>query len=208
LCSDFSYWKYANNECIHTYSVNQRFQGSTLNKENKNGSPDDQLHLLEVVDDNNRPIAALPAEITHRQLLKHRSVQVMIFNSDRKIYLQKRHKQKSIFPGRWDISARTHPHVNESTEDAAIRVLHEKLDMEVESLQFVRTLPACPETAFENMTIYALTKNTQPIKPNSKEVEEGYYFSNEELTCLVKEFRELLTPNIVTLWEAGLLVAP
>lgn len=179
-----------------------------MTNELKNNRTDDHHNLLEVVDDNNRPIAALPVDITHRQLLKHRSVQVMIFNTEKKVFLQKRHREKSIFPGRWDISARTHPRVGESTETAAIRVLSEKLDMDVEALQLIRTLPACPETAFENMSIYALTKNTQPITPNPKEVAEGYYFSNEELTCLIKEFRELLTPNLVTLWEAGLLVAP
>lgn len=53
--------------------------------------------------------------------------------------------------------------------------------------------------------MYAVTKNTQPIIPNEQEVSEGYYFSREELTCLIKEFRELLTPNLVTLWETGML---
>ncbi|QGY41208.1 NUDIX domain-containing protein [Pseudodesulfovibrio cashew] len=168
----------------------------------------DAAHLLEVLDDKNRPLAVLSKDIIHRQLLKHRSVQVLVFNNEKKLYLQKRDAQKRFFPGRWDISARTHPRIGESTLDAALRVLQDKLQMEVDAPQFVRSLPACAETGFEYVTIYAVTRNTQQIVPNEKDVAEGYHFSREELTCLVKEFRELLTPNLVTLWEAGLLEAP
>ena len=173
----------------------------------KSSDKSETTDFVEIVDDNNRPLAVLPKDLVHRQLLKHRSVQVLIFNTEKKIYLQKRHKNKRFFPGRWDVSARTHPMVGESSLDAALRILREKLQLEVDSPQFVRSLPACPETGFEHVTIYAVTKNVQPIVPNEKEVSEGYYFSKEELTCLVKEFRELLTPNLVTLWEAGLLAS-
>ena len=173
----------------------------------KSSEKDESRDFVEIVDDANRPLAVLPKDLVHRQLLKHRSVQVLVFNPEKKIYLQKRHRNKQFFPGRWDISARTHPLVGESSQDAALRILREKLQLEVESPQFVRALPACPETGFEYVTIFAVPKNTQPIAPNEEEVSEGYYFSKEELTCLIKEFRELLTPNLVTLWEAGLLSA-
>ncbi len=165
----------------------------------------DSERFIEVVDGNNRPLAVLSKDIVHRQLLRHRSVQVLVFSPDKKIYLQKRNKNKRFFPNRWDVSARTHPKIGESSYDAALRVLHDELRLEVDHTQFVRTLPACMETGFEYVTIYAILRNTQPITPNTHEVSEGYYFSREELTCLIKEFRELLTPNLVTLWEAGLL---
>jgi len=162
-------------------------------------------HVVEVVDDNNSPFAVLPKDLVHRQLLKHRSVQVLVFNPQKKIYLQKRNKRKRFFPGRWDVSARTHPLVGESSLDAVFRVLETKLHLEVDSPQFTQSLAACPETGFENVTIFSVYKNIQPISPNVEEVSEGYYFSREELTCLIKEFRELLTPNLVTLWETGFL---
>lgn len=166
----------------------------------------DVERFVEVVDDDNRPLAVLSKDLVHRQLLKHRSVQVLVFNPEKKIYLQKRNKNKRFFPGRWDVSARTHPRVGESTYDATQRVLFEELQLTIDHPQFVRSLPACPETGFEHVTIYSVSRNTQPIMPNAEEVSEGYYFSREELTCLIKEFRELLTPNLVTLWEAGLLI--
>ena len=163
-------------------------------------------HSVEIVDKKNRPLAILSKRSAHRQLLMHRSVQVLVFNPEKKIYLQKRNKNKQFFPGRWDISARTHPRAGESTYDAAIRALREELNLEIEHPQLVRELPASPETGFEHVTLYAVTKNTLPISPNIELASEGFYYSPEELTCLVKEFRELLTPNLVILWESGLLV--
>lgn len=166
------------------------------------------VDLVEVVDDANRPLAVLSKDLVHRQLLLHRSVQVLVFNTEKKIYLQKRNQYKRFYPGRWDVSARTHPKVGESSQDAALRTLWEKLQLDVDSPHLIQELPACPETGFEHVTIYAVTKNVHQIVPNPDEVSEGYYYSTEELTCLIREFRELLTPNLVTLWEAGLLSAP
>lgn len=173
-------------------------------------SPDQQdgAAFVEIVDDNNRPLAVLAKDMVHRQLLQHRSVQILVFDTEKKLYLQKRNDRKRFFPGRWDVSARTHPRVNEASLDAAIRALKKELRLETDTPQYVRTIPACAETGFEFVTLYAVVKNTQPIVPNLDEVTEGYYFSREELTCLIKEFRELLTPNLVTLWEASLLVTP
>lgn len=49
----------------------------------------DVANLIEIVDDNNRPLAVLPKDLAHRQLLKHRSVQVLVFNTEQKVYLKK-----------------------------------------------------------------------------------------------------------------------
>nr|WP_319543998.1 NUDIX domain-containing protein [uncultured Pseudodesulfovibrio sp.] len=160
---------------------------------------------IEVVDDKNRPLAVLAKSAVHRQLLKHRSVQILVLNPDGKIFLQKRNSKKQFFPGRWDISARTHLLAGESTYDAGLRALKENLNMEVEHLHLLNELPAGPETGFEHVTLYTVPKNIYPIVPNPDEVSEGFYYSQEELTCLVKEFKELLTPNLVLLWETGLL---
>jgi isopentenyldiphosphate isomerase len=165
----------------------------------------DTDHLVEVIDRNNRPLAVLSKRSVHRQLLMHRSVQVLVFNPEKKIFLQKRNPNKLFFPGRWDISARTHPRAGESTFDAAIRALREELNLEIDNPQLVRELPAGPETGFEHVSLFEVTKNTLPVVPNSDAVSEGFYYSREELTCLIKEFRELLTPNLVILWESGLL---
>ncbi|WP_243546319.1 NUDIX domain-containing protein [Pseudodesulfovibrio tunisiensis] len=128
---------------------------------------------------------------------------VLIFDPDNKIYLQKRSRKKQFYPGRWDVSASTHTEPGESFSEAAVRVVRDKLGLETDRLHFVRQLPACPETGFEFVSIFALHRNTLTITPNPEAVDEGYYYSREELTCLVRNFRELLTPQLVTLWETG-----
>lgn len=160
--------------------------------------------LLEVMDRTNRPIAAMPVEEAHRQLLPHRSVQILVYNQENKLFLQQRSSKKSIYPGRWDVSARGHVLVNESAHDAAVRELWDVLRLKVDRLQLVSELPSGPDTGYEFVTVFAAYKVAQPPTPNPEKVDGGYYYSNEELTCLIKEFRELLTPGLVTLWEAGL----
>ncbi len=162
--------------------------------------------LLEVMDKSNRPIAAMPVEEAHRQLLRHRSVQILVYNQENKLFLQQRSAKKSIYPGRWDVSARGHILVNESAQDAAIRELWETLRLKVDRLQLIRELPATPDTGYEFVTVFAAYKISQPPTPNPNKVGGGYFYSNEELTCMIKEFRELLTPGLVTLWETGLTV--
>ena len=174
-----------------------------FNKKALDPTPDNQP--VEVVDDQNRPLAVLSKTAVHRQLLRHRSVQIIVLDPDGKIFLQKRNNNKPFFPGRWDISARTHPQAGESTYDAGLRALKDELNLEVDHLHFLMELPAGPETGFEQVTLYTVPKNIHPVIPNTDEVAEGFYYSQEEMTCLVKEFRELLTPNLVILWETGLL---
>ncbi|KAB1441059.1 NUDIX hydrolase [Pseudodesulfovibrio senegalensis] len=174
-------------------------QGKPTEKPETEASP-----LLEVMDRANRPIAAVSVEEAHRQLLPHRSIQVLVYNSENKLFLQKRSDKKNIYPGRWDVSVRGHVHVGESALEAATRELWEVLRLKVDRLQLIKELVACPDTGHEFVSVFMASRIAQCPTPNPKKVQDGYYYSNEELTCLIKEFRELLTPGLVTLWEAGL----
>lgn len=159
--------------------------------------------LVEVVDAGNRPLLVMPLPEVHRQLLPHRSVVVLVYNQENKLYLRKR-TAGDAFPGRWDTSAGGHVLPRESTLDAALRELRRKLGIEAERLRLIQALPASPGTGFEFTTVFALERYTQPVSPRPEEVEEGYFYSAEEIHYLVREFRELLTPGLVHLWEVGL----
>lgn len=43
----------------------------------------DKNDFVEIVDNDNRPIAVLPKDMAHRQLLKHRSIQVLVFDTEK-----------------------------------------------------------------------------------------------------------------------------
>mmetsp|Transcript_39147 Transcript_39147/g.84841 ORF Transcript_39147/g.84841 Transcript_39147/m.84841 type:complete len:171 (-) Transcript_39147:97-609(-) len=65
--------------------------------------------------------------VVHEQGLFHRAVQVLLRNTDGSIGLQKRHEQKDVAPGLWDLSCAEHVQPGESYEAAARRGLLEEL---------------------------------------------------------------------------------
>lgn len=170
----------------------------------KNRNEVESGRLQEVMDVNNRPIALLSQDEVHRQFLPHRAVQLLVYNQEDKLFLQKRSSRKRFYPGRWDVSARGHILPNESAEEAAMRTLQSELRLDVDRLTLLRQLPACAETGYEFINVFTVPKITSLPPANSEEVEDGYFFGSEELTCLIKGFRELLTPGLVTLWESGI----
>lgn len=160
---------------------------------------------VEVVDVRNRPLLIMPLADVHSQLLLHRSVVCLVYDQQEKLYLQKRSANKNAFSGRWDVSTSGHILPGESAKEATLRELRTELAIEADRLRFVQHLPAKPGTGFEFTTIYALDRFQQIPTPNPREVEEGFFYSAEEILYLVREFRELLTPGLVHLWELGLL---
>ena len=160
--------------------------------------------LIEVMDRFNRPLASLPLGEVHRQRLAHRTALVLLFNQDNKLYLQKRSRSKRVYPGRWDVSARVHVLSGEATLDAAVRALRDELGLRMERLRLVRQVPPGPEIGSGWTSVYSTGRVPQVPKPAPEEVEEGYWYGGDELACLVREFRELMTPGLLHLVELGL----
>lgn len=161
-------------------------------------------NLVEVMDPHNRPLAGLPLAEVHRQRLAHRTALVLLFNQDNKLYLQKRSRSKRIYPGRWDVSARVHVLCGEATLDAAVRGLDKELGLRLERLRLVRRIEPGPEAGTGWTSVFSTGRVPQVPKPSPADVEEGYYYGGDELDCLVREFRELMTPGLLHLVELGL----
>ncbi len=176
----------------------------TLFSRQQSPSETKEQSLVEVMDRNNRPLASLPLGEVHRQRLAHRTALVLLFNQDNKLYLQKRSRSKRIYPGRWDVSARVHVLSGEATLDAAIRALKEELGLHLERLRLIRDIPPGPEAGTGWTSVFSTGRVPQTPKPKPDEVEEGYYYGGDELTCLVREFRELMTPGLLHLVDLGL----
>ncbi|NJB66791.1 isopentenyl-diphosphate delta-isomerase [Desulfobaculum xiamenense] len=160
---------------------------------------------VEVVDDSDNPLCVLPLTDAARQTLRHRAVLVLVYDHEGRLYLQKRSGSKSLFPGRWDLSATGHVKAHESREDAAIRELREELGIRVAGLRLLHEVEACPTTGFAFVTLYSAGRVTGPILTNPDEISDGMYVDREELALLVRDFRDRLTPGLVHFWELGLL---
>lgn len=161
--------------------------------------------FVEVVDRRNRPLAVMPLDETHRQSLYHRSVLVLVFNQENKVYLQKRSKSKPLYPRRWDLSATGHVQRGESCEDAALRELYEELRLSVSRLKLRQELPASSETGFEFISLFTAGRVAEQPRPNPEELETGDFFDSDELAFLVEQFSEQLTPGLVYFYERGLI---
>ncbi len=177
-------------------------------KKQKHNSAVQVSELVEVVDEQDRTLGVLPLDEVHRQSLMHRSVLILVYNMKNELYLQKRGKNKSLYPGRLDISASGHVKQGESREDAAIRELYEELGLRVDRLTRLYEIPASNDTHFEFLTLFTAGKFSQPPTPNPDELDGGHFVDPDELDFLVSEYRDTLTPGLVYCYEKKLLNFP
>ncbi|WP_034632704.1 NUDIX hydrolase [Maridesulfovibrio bastinii] len=160
---------------------------------------------VEVVDSQNRPLAVVNVLEAHRQSLMHRSVIVLAYSPEGKIYLQKRSQNKKLYPGRWDVSASGHVFFGQSFEKTAINELWNELGIKTDKITEIAKFEASPSTGNEFIKVFIHEKMTTIPNPNPEEVESGYFYSKSELNWLISEFRELLAPALVFLNDQGLL---
>lgn len=90
---------------------------------------------FETFDDTGEPRGLVPRSTVHREGLWHRAVHVYLFRSDGKLLLQRRQRDKDIWPGAWDLSAAEHLKPGETFWQGAIRGLQEELSVKGVDLQ-------------------------------------------------------------------------
>ncbi|MEL7638033.1 MAG: NUDIX domain-containing protein [Solidesulfovibrio sp.] len=157
--------------------------------------------LVDIVDAADRRLLVMPLAEAHRQGLFHRSVMVLVYNDQGKLYLQKRGPQKSLYPNRFDLSATGHVRAGEARQEAAARELQEELGLAAASLTWLDAVPASEETAYEFVTLFSAGRPGQPPRPNPDEVAGGVFVDAAELAALVRDYRDLLTPAVVRFFE-------
>lgn len=85
---------------------------------------------FETFDEDGRPAGLVPRSRVHREGYWHKASNVFLFRSDGRLLLQRRHPDKDVWPGAWDLSVAEHLKPGESYEDAAVRGLREELGVE------------------------------------------------------------------------------
>jgi 16S rRNA (adenine1518-N6/adenine1519-N6)-dimethyltransferase len=154
--------------------------------------------ILEVVDEQNQVLARAERTKIHRQDLMHRAVHVFLFNSKGELYLQKRAAGKDEFPSCYDSSAAGHLSPGEGYQSGALRELAEELGIAA-SLQEVAYLPASPETGWEFVKLYTAVSD-ETVQPNQHEIEEGDYYSIEEIKSWMTNDGNKFTPSFKKLF--------
>jgi len=86
-----------------------------------------QEEIVQIVDQQNNPIDAVPRSVMRAEGLIHRACYILVFNRADELFLQRRTMTKDIYPGYWDIAAGGVVLAGESYEESATRELFEEL---------------------------------------------------------------------------------
>ena len=155
------------------------------------------MEFVVLVDEQDNPIGKMEKQQAHIEGLLHRAFSIFIFNSEKKLLLQKRASSKYHCGGLWTNSCCSHPRENENIQDAANRRLAEEMGMQC-SLKPIFTFMYRAE--FDNGLIehefdhVFFGESDQNPKINLEEVETYRYIAMEDLQQEVKEFPQNFTP--------------
>ncbi|MGR9072295.1 MAG: NUDIX hydrolase [Gammaproteobacteria bacterium] len=157
--------------------------------------------LLSVVDEADRVIDTRSRGEIHAEGLRHRAVHILVFNSLRQVFMQKRTLSKDINPGLWDTAAAGHVDAGELYDDCAVREIQEELGFEPRTPpEFLFKLQAAPNTGMEFVHVYKIRHNG-PFELNPDEIETGDWFAESEISKRVGCDDPLLTETFKVLWR-------
>src|SRR5947209_18665025 len=143
--------------------------------------------IFDVVNERDEVIGQKPRSEIHRLKLNHRAVHVLVFNSRRELFLQKRSMKTDCFPGTWDSSASGHLASGESYDACCIRELRGEIGLEaVAAPERLFKVAACPETGQEFVWVYRCAAEG-PFRLDPEEIERGDWFAPARLNQWLAE---------------------
>ena len=150
--------------------------------------------LLDVVDIHDRVVGQLTRGEIHARGLMHRSVHVLLFDSQQRVFVQKRSASKDTNPGLWDTSAAGHVDAGEAPFSAAKRELQEELGITINSaaLESLLTLDPDPDSGNEFVSVYRAVSD-HPLTLEAGEIDDGEWLTRRELSEAVRTTPERFT---------------
>jgi isopentenyl-diphosphate delta-isomerase len=135
--------------------------------------------IYNIVDENDCIIGQATRKHIHQNQLLHRSAHILVFNSPKELFLQKRALCKDESPGLWDTSSAGHVDAGETYDECAHRELFEELGIKSVLQPFIK-ISACQETHGEHIQVYTCITD-DAILINSEEISEGVFFDLPEI---------------------------
>ena len=140
-------------------------------------------------------------EECHKKGLWHRAVYAFIIDNDGNVLLQKRSKNKKLWPNLWDVTVGGHVDSGEFGRQALIRETKEELGIEIKDND-IKYLVGSTSINIQGDLInkhynecYIITKDIDisNVKLQEEEVSEVKYFAREELINRINNNYEDLT---------------
>ena len=120
--------------------------------------------LLEVLDRSNRPVGVMPQNVVHSQKLKHHRVAALIYWPESTLLVSRRSSKCPDAPLCWDVSFSEHVSAGDSGYETLRQELHSRLGLPISKLRLLQSLPACPETDNEILTLYSARLRSNPTR--------------------------------------------
>lgn len=142
----------------------------------------EKIELFPLIDEEGNVMGRASRAFVHGgSMLLHPVVHLHITDLQGRIYLQKRSMNKDIAPGRWDTAVGGHVAYGEGLEEAVRREAHEELGLRFRTEpRFLFQYIWESEQERELVTSFHIVYNGR-IVPNSEEIDEGRFWSYEEL---------------------------
>jgi len=155
------------------------------------------MEFVILVDEQDNAIGTMEKQQAHVEGVLHRAFSIFIFNSEKKLLLQKRASSKYHCGGLWTNTCCSHPRENETVLDAANRRLEEEMGMSC-NLQSIFSFVYKAEfenglTEHEFDHVFFGESNSTPTL-NREEVEDFRYVGMEELQIEINENPAHFTP--------------
>ena len=110
------------------------------------------MELLDILDENGKITGKVESrEVVHQKGLWHRAVYGFIFNNKGDILLQKRSKNKKLWPDLWDVTVGGHVLTKEFGSQALIRETKEELNIEITKNEIAYLVSSISNNIKENM---------------------------------------------------------
>ena len=149
--------------------------------------------VFDIVDESGIVIGkATRAQVHADKSLIHRSVHIHVFDSNGRLFLQKRSMTKDVQPGKWDTSVGGHVDGGESVEKAAVREMGEELGIRGVKPNFLYSYLWRSEIETELVSTFGVVWD-KDIRLLESELDDGRFWEPEEIKEALGT--GLFTPN-------------
>jgi isopentenyl-diphosphate delta-isomerase type 1 len=163
----------------------------------------DEGEVLPVVDEHDNVVDEAPREEVHAEGLRHRAVQVHVYDREGRLYLHKRASSKVFHPDVWTASATGHVEAGESYREAAARELDEELGLEGrlrKELKFLYEDEQDGHVEREFTSLLTVLVDEAP-EPDPDEIQEGKWMFPEDVDAWVQEEPGAFAPSFREAFE-------
>ncbi|MDP3179137.1 MAG: NUDIX domain-containing protein [Spirochaetaceae bacterium] len=157
------------------------------------------VEMLPLVDDEGKVVGSASREECHRGPGKtHPVVRLLVFDSEGRMYLQKRAATRQIQPGKWDCAVGGHVSVGEDLSVALSREMREEIGITSIALEAAGAKPEPLlrfrwDSEIESELVFTFGMRYEgPFAPDLDEVEEGRFWERAEIGAAMG--KGILTP--------------